>query len=261
MAGHDKDIPAEKLLFDAADQLRGSVESRRVQAPRSRPGLPQVRLATRSSAARAAARGRDSRDPDSDDYIEDAEERAEVARGPRRVRRPRTSSGSRRRRAGTRCWRRARSRTSACSSTGRWTRSSRRTTQLRGVLPRIYAARSARRRRSSGELVLDRSPRSASATTPSRRATSSAASTSTSSRSSPAPRATAAASSTRPANVVRLLVEMLAALRGPHPRPGLRLVRPVHPVGRLHQGARRADPTRSPSTARSSTRPPGGSAG
>jgi len=73
---HDKDIPAEKVLFDAADQLRGSVES----AEYKHLVLGLVFLKYVSDAFAAKHRELEARfsDLDGDDYIEDSGVRAEA---------------------------------------------------------------------------------------------------------------------------------------------------------------------------------------
>lgn len=76
MAAHDKDIPAEKVLFDAADQLRGSVES----AEYKHLVLGLVFLKYVSDAFAAKREGLQARfaDPHGDQHIEDADDRAEA---------------------------------------------------------------------------------------------------------------------------------------------------------------------------------------
>src|SRR5680860_1347451 len=76
MAGHDKDIPAEKLLFGAADQLRGSVES----AEYKHLVLGLVFLKYVSDALVAKREELEARfaEPQGDEHIEDADDRAQA---------------------------------------------------------------------------------------------------------------------------------------------------------------------------------------
>lgn len=71
---HDKDIPAEKALFQAADALRGSVES--AEYKHLALGLVFLKYVSDSFAVRHAALDALTRDPDSDWYAEDEADRA-----------------------------------------------------------------------------------------------------------------------------------------------------------------------------------------
>jgi type I restriction enzyme M protein len=74
MANHDKDIPAEKLLFGAADQLRGSVES--AEYKHLVLGLVFLKYVSDAFAAKRGELAARFLDTEGDEYIEDAEDRA-----------------------------------------------------------------------------------------------------------------------------------------------------------------------------------------
>ena len=73
---HDKDIPAEKALFEAADGLRGSVES--AEYKHLALGLVFLKYVSDSFAVRHAELDALSRDPDSDWYVEDETDRVDL---------------------------------------------------------------------------------------------------------------------------------------------------------------------------------------
>lgn len=70
------DIPAEKVLFDAADALRGSVES--AEYKHLALGLVFLKYISDSFAVRRADLERLTRDPRSDLFTEDEDERADI---------------------------------------------------------------------------------------------------------------------------------------------------------------------------------------
>lgn len=74
MPGHDKDIPAEKLLFDAADQLRGSVES--AEYKHLVLGLVFLKYVSDAFAAKREALEARFLDASGGEHIDDAEDRA-----------------------------------------------------------------------------------------------------------------------------------------------------------------------------------------
>jgi type I restriction enzyme M protein len=76
MAAHNKDIPAEKVLFGAADQLRGSVES--AEYKHLVLGLVFLKYVSDAFAAKREQVEARFSDPDGDGYIEDADDRAEA---------------------------------------------------------------------------------------------------------------------------------------------------------------------------------------
>jgi type I restriction enzyme M protein len=71
-----QDIPAEKVLFDAADALRGSVES--AEYKHLALGLVFLKYVSDSFTVRRKELDRLSRDPESDWYVEDDADRAEL---------------------------------------------------------------------------------------------------------------------------------------------------------------------------------------
>jgi len=73
---HDKDIPAEKVLFDAANALRGSVES--AQYKHLVLGLVFLKYVSDGFEARRRELDALTRDAESDWFVEDDEERAEI---------------------------------------------------------------------------------------------------------------------------------------------------------------------------------------
>jgi len=76
MAAHDKDIPAEKLLFGAADQLRGSLES--AEYKHLVLGLVFLKYVSDAFAAKREELETRFADPHGDEHIEDADDRAEA---------------------------------------------------------------------------------------------------------------------------------------------------------------------------------------
>jgi type I restriction enzyme M protein len=74
MAAHDKDIPAEKLLFGAADQLRGSVES--AEYKHLVLGLVFLKYVSDAFAANREQLEARFSDADGDEHIADANDRA-----------------------------------------------------------------------------------------------------------------------------------------------------------------------------------------
>ena len=76
MAGHEKDIPAEKVLFGAADQLRGSVES--AEYKHLVLGLVFLKYVSDAFAAKREELEARFADPQGDEHIEDADDRAQA---------------------------------------------------------------------------------------------------------------------------------------------------------------------------------------
>jgi len=74
VTAHDKDIPAEKLLFGAADQLRGSVES--AEYKHLVLGLVFLKYVSDAFAAKREELEQRFSDAESEHYVEDAELRA-----------------------------------------------------------------------------------------------------------------------------------------------------------------------------------------
>jgi len=73
---HDKDVPAEKVLFDAADAMRGSVES--AEYKHLVLGLVFLKYVSDGFAARRAQLGALTREPGSEWFTDDEAERADV---------------------------------------------------------------------------------------------------------------------------------------------------------------------------------------
>ncbi len=73
---HNRDIPSEKVLFDAANALRGSVES--AEYKHLALGLVFLKYVSDGFAARHKQLDRLTRDPDSAWFTEDAAEREEI---------------------------------------------------------------------------------------------------------------------------------------------------------------------------------------
>ena len=73
---HENDIPAEKVLFDAANALRGSVES--AEYKHLVLGLVFLKYISDAFATQRAVLERRTRDPESDWFTDDETERAEV---------------------------------------------------------------------------------------------------------------------------------------------------------------------------------------
>jgi type I restriction enzyme M protein len=73
---HDKDIPSEKLLFDAANALRGSVES--AEYKHLALGLVFLKYVSDGFAARRRQLDALTRDPDSEWFTDDDAERQEI---------------------------------------------------------------------------------------------------------------------------------------------------------------------------------------
>ncbi|MGI8700827.1 MAG: N-6 DNA methylase [Nocardioidaceae bacterium] len=76
MNAHDKDVPAEKALFDAADAMRGSVES--AEYKHLVLGLVFLKYVSDGFAARRAQLGALTREPGSEWFTDDEAERADV---------------------------------------------------------------------------------------------------------------------------------------------------------------------------------------
>jgi type I restriction enzyme M protein len=73
---HDRDIPAEKALFESADALRGSVES--AEYKHLALGLVFLKYVSDSFAVRRAQLDALTRDPDSEWYVEEEQDRSAV---------------------------------------------------------------------------------------------------------------------------------------------------------------------------------------
>ena len=188
---HDRDIPSEKVLFDAANALRGSVES--AEYKHLALGLVFLKYVSDGFAARRKQLDALTRDPDSEWFTEDEAEREEILEERDEYRSENVF------------WVPREARWDALLALGsqpdlgvQLDRAldlvEKENPSLKGVLPKVYA-RAEMRPETLGKLV-STVARISSATTQRSRAMSWAASTSTSSRSSRGPKATAAASST-----------------------------------------------------------------
>ena len=76
MPVHDKDVPAEKVLFDAADALRGSVES--AVYKHLVLGLVFLKYVSDAFATQRARLDARTREPDSDWFTDDEDEREAI---------------------------------------------------------------------------------------------------------------------------------------------------------------------------------------
>ena len=194
MPAHDKDIPAEKVLFDAADALRGSVES--AVYKHLVLGLVFLKYVSDAFATQRSKLEARTREPSSDWFTHDDDEREAILED-----RDEYASDNV-------FWIPREARWDAILALGSQPDLGVQIDRALDAIEQENAplkgdpAEGLRRRRDVARDARDgscrSSPASGSATTPSTPATSSAASTSTSSRSSRAPRVTAAASSTPP---------------------------------------------------------------
>ena len=256
MSENEGDSPNGAALFEAANKLRGSVES--AEYKHLVLGLLFLKYISDSFELRREQLEAELCDPCSDDYIEDPDERRRGARGPRRVRRRERLLGPRGGALGALL---------AAASQPDIARRiddaleaiEHENPRLRNVLPRIYA-RAPLSAELMGSLVetiakigfgddaeeaRDMLGRTYEYFI----------------------KEFARAEGHRggefftPAPVARLLVEMLEPYEGRVLDPACGSCGLFVQSGRVHRGSRRPPGPRSPSTARSATRPPGGSGG